>query len=502
MFLDEISIQTSIAIYAGLGFIFFLGFGYYFFRNPINKSHSVSWRILLGSIRGLILASLLVAILPFKIFTSVNFNEPVENIFVVDFPDSLTKDFDRTFRKVDSVLKIKYPEFIWVDFNGHEIVDLKRTTPFSRSLSRLSQTIRKLSKGQSPKEVYILTDGNLNDLNIELIGNIHLIPFGQVLNKEQIEFSTTNLPILSVPGEEVHLPVDIWVKNFKRNRNVLINIEVDGAFYKTQKVSFDTDHTYLLTDIDLKSNKLGGHKIKVSLDNGVNKWIDWNVVNEKAIVYGFSDALDPDVGVLNRVAKNKFIKLIWNFDFNAKIPDKADKFIFMRILPKDIYKSKMDKSSVLFINTSKDKTSLYFKSDHHAKMDGESLWDLQMKEFQTSGVYAKTDSALGVLFDNLFVNNALDSLNKDRVLVDDLLIQDLSNNSLGRNEPKLNFLANKKEIDLLEINDLATADFTQKKQNLNVKQESVFVWQSIYFKLWLLVLILTEWLIRKFRELR
>jgi hypothetical protein len=502
MFLDEISIQTSIAIYAGLGFIFFLGFGYYFFRNPINKSHSVSWKILLGSIRGLILASLLVAILPFKIFTSVNFNEPVENIFVVDFPDSLTKDFDRTFRKVDSVLKIKYPEFIWVDFNGHEIVDLKRTTPFSRSLSRLSQTIRKLSKGQSPKEVFILTDGNLNDLNIELIGNIHLIPFGQVLNKEQIEFSTTNLPILSVPGEEVHLPVDVWVKNFKRNRNVLINIEVDGAFYKTQKVSFDTDHTYLLTDIDFKSNKLGGHKINVSLDNGVNKWIDWNVVNEKAIVYGFSDALDPDVGVLNRVAKNKFIKLIWNFDITAKIPDKADKFIFMRILPKDIYKSKMDKSSVLFINTSKDKTSLYFKSDHHAKMDGESLWDLQMKEFQTSGVYVKTDSTLGVLFDNLFVNNALDSLNKDRALVDDLLIQDLSNNSLGRNEPKLNFLANKKEIDLLEINDLATADFTQKKQNLNVKQESVFVWQSIYFKLWLLVLILTEWLIRKFRELR
>lgn len=502
MFLDEISIQTSIAIYAGLGFIFFLGFGYYFFRNPINKSHSVSWRILLGSIRGLILASLLVAILPFKIFTSVNFNEPVENIFVVDFPDSLTKDFDRTFRKVDSVLKIKYPEFIWVDFNGHEIVDFKRTTPFSRSLSRLSQTIRKLSKGQSPKEVFILTDGNLNDLNIELIGNIHLIPFGQVLNKEQIEFSTTNLPILSVPGEEVHLPVDVWVKNFKRNRNVLINIEVDGAFYKTQKVSFDTDHTYLLTDIDFKSNKLGVHKIKVSLDNGVNKWIDWNVVNEKAIVYGFSDALDPDVGVLNRVAKNKFIKLIWNFDITVKIPDKADKFIFMRILPKDIYKSKMTKSSVLFINTSKDKTSLYFKSDHHAKMDGESLWDLQMKEFQTSGVYAKTDSALGVLFDNLFVNNALDSLNKDRAFVDDLLIQDLSNNSLGRNEPKLNFLANKKEIDLLEINDLATADFTQKKQNLNVKQESVFVWQSIYFKLWLLVLILTEWLIRKFRELR
>ena len=502
MFLDEISIQTSIAIYAGLGFIFLVGFGYYFFRNPINKDQSFSWRILLGSIRGLILASFLVAILPFKIFTNVNLNEPVENIFVVDFPELMTKDFDRTFRKVDSVFKIKYPEFKWVDFNGQEIVGFKRPSSISRSLIRLSQTIRKLSKGQSPKEIFMLTDGNLNDLNVELSGNIHIIPYGQILNKEQIEFSTTNLPIYSVPGQEVHLPVEVWVKNFKQNRNMFINIDVDGAFVKTQKISFDNDHTYLLTDIDLKSNKLGRHKIKVSLNNGVSKWIDWNIVNEKAVVYGFSDVLDPDVGVLNRVAKNKFIKLIWNFDASVKIPEKADKFIFMRILPNDIYRSKLINSSVLFLNTSKEKTSLYLKSDLHVKMDGESLWDLQMKEFQAKGTYAQTDSTLGVLFDNLFVNNTLDSLNKDRALVNDLLIQDLSNNSLGRNEPKLNFLANKNNIDLLEIDDLATADFPREKQNLNVKQDSVFVWQSIYFKLWLLVLILTEWLIRKFRELR
>jgi hypothetical protein len=109
---------------------------------------------------------------------------------------------------------------------------------------------------------------------------------------------------------------------------------------------------------------------------------------------------------------------------------------------------------------------------------------------------------LGVLFDNLFVNNKLDSLNKDGALVDDLFIQDVSNNSLGRNEPKLNFLANKNDIDLLEIKDLATADFNNKEQNSNFREESVYVWQNIYFKLWLLLLIVTEWLIRKFRELR
>jgi len=502
MFLDEISIQTSIAIFAGLGFVFFLGFGYYFFRNPINNGQSVSWRILLGSIRGLILASILVAILPFKIFENKNSKEPFEYIFVVDFPDSMTKDFDRTFRKADSLLRIKYPEFKWVNFNGQEIVDFKRSSPISRSFIRLNQAIRKLSKGQSRKEIFILTDGNVNDLNAELIGNIHLIPYGQILNKEQIEFSTFNLPIFSVPGEEVHLPVEVWVKNFKQNRNVVINIYVDGTFVKTRKISFENNHTYLMTDIDLKSNRLGKHKIKVSLDNGLSNLIDWNVVNEKAIVYGFSDALDPDVGVLNRVAKNKFIKLIWNFDLNANIPDKADKFIFMRILPKDIYKSKMINSSVLFLNTSKDKTALYLNNHHHAVMSGESLWDLQMKDFQTKGSYAQTDSTLGVLFDNLFVNNKLDSLNKDGALVDDLFIQDVSNNSLGRNEPKLNFLANKNDIDLLEIEDLATADFNNKEQNSNFREESVYVWQNIYFKLWLLLLIVTEWLIRKFRELR
>jgi hypothetical protein len=156
----------------------------------------------------------------------------------------------------------------------------------------------------------------------------------------------------------------------------------------------------------------------------------------------------------------------------------------------------------LFLNTLKDKTSIYFKSDHHSKMDGESLWDLQMKEFRTKDTYAQTDSTLGVLFDNLFVNNTLDSLNKDRAFGDDLLTQDMSTNSLGRNEPKLTFLANKNDIDLLEIEDLSTADFIREEQNSNFREESVYVWQNIYFKLWLLLIILSEWMIRKFRELR
>jgi riboflavin kinase/FMN adenylyltransferase len=45
-------------------------------------------------------------------------------------------------------------------------------------------------------------------------------------------------------------------------------------------------------------------------------------------------------------------------------------------------------------------------------------------------------------------------------------------------------------------------DFIREEQNSNIRDESVYVWQNIYFKLWLLSLILTEWLIRKFKELR
>lgn len=505
MFLDEISIQTSILIYAGLGFVFFLGFGYYFFRYPIKNGNSVSSGVILGCIRGFILTSLLIAIFPFKIFENSNLKEPVEFIFVVDFPELMSKDFDQNFKKVDSILKIKHPDLIWMDFSGRVVMNFKKSLSNSRSLDRLNQTLRKFNKGHSNKEIFILTDGNLTDLNIELASNIHLIPYGKILNKEQIEFSTAHLPIVSVPGEEVHLPIEVWVKNFKQNKNVIINVYLDGAFLKNQKISFDNDHTYLVTDLALKSDQLGKHQIKVSLGNGLSTFIEWNVVNEKAIVYGFSDALDPDVGVLNRVAKNKFIKLIWNFDGNTNILDQANKFIFLRILPKDIYKNKVNNSTVLFLNVAKDKIDVYLdrnKRENHKIIVSEALWDLQMKEFQTTGTYAKADSTLGVLFDNLFVNNTLDSLNNDRGLVDDLLIQDVSSNSLGRNEPKLNFLANKNKIDLLEIDELAYADFVPKGLNSNFKEDSVFIWQNLYFKFWVLFLILAEWIIRKFKELR
>ena len=139
MFLDEISIQTSILIYAGLGFIFFLGFGYYFFRNPIKNGQSVTWRIILGGFRGLILASLLIAIFPFKIFENLNSQESVEFIFVVDFPELTNKDFDRAFRKVDSIVKINHPKVVWIDFKGQAVINFKKSLSNSRSLVQLNQ---------------------------------------------------------------------------------------------------------------------------------------------------------------------------------------------------------------------------------------------------------------------------------------------------------------------------------------------------------------------------
>ena len=507
MFLDEISIQTSILIYAGLGFVFFLGFGYYFFQNPIKNGQSSSLRIILGCIRGLILASLLIAICPFKIFNNSNSIQPVEFIFVVDFPELANKEFDQAFRKVDSIVKIKHPEVVWIDFKGQAVMNFKKPLSNSRSLKQLNQTIRKLNKGCSGKEIFILTDGNLNDLNLELVPNIHLIPYGKILNTEKVEFSTTRLPLISVPNEEVHLPIEVWLTNFKQNKNVIIDVYVDGVFLNKQKVSFDSDHTYIITDVAVKSSKLGKHQIRVILDNGLNTIIDWNVVNEKAIVYGFSDALDPDVGVLNRVAKKKFIKLIWNFDLNANISNQANKFIFLRILPKDIYKNKVLDSQVLFINTSKDKVDVYLdrkKRNNHKIIASEALWDLQMKEFQSKGSYAQSDSTIGTWFEDLYMTNnpLIDSLNKNVGPAEDLLMEDISPPSLGRNDPKLNFLAQRNNIDLLEIDELANADFFPKGLNSNFKQDSVFIWQNIYFKLWVLFLILAEWIIRKFKELR
>jgi hypothetical protein len=505
MFLDEISIQTSILIYAGLGFVFFLGFGYYFFRNPIKNGQSSSLRIILGCIRGLILASLLIAICPFKIFNKSNSIQPVEFIFVVDFPELINDDFDQVFREVDSIVKIKYPEVVWIDFKGQKVMNFKKPLSNSRSLKQLNQTIRKLNKGRSGKEIFILTDGNLNDLNLELVSNIHLIPYGKILNTEKVEFSTTRLPLISVPNEEVHLPIEVWLTNFKQNKNVIIDVYVDGVFLNKQKVSFDSDHTYIITDVAVKSSKLGKHQIRVILDNGLNTIIDWNVVNEKAIVYGFSDALDPDVGVLNRVAKKKFIKLIWNFDLNANIPNQANKFIFLRILPKDIYKNKVLDSPVLFLNSSKDKINVYLnriKRKNHKIIASEALWDIQMKEFQSKGSYAQSDSTIGTWFEDLYIIPMTDVVNKNLDPPEVLLMEETSTLSLGRNDPKLNFLAQKNNIDLLEIEELATADFFPQGLISKFREDSIYIWQNIYFKLWILLLILAEWVIRKFKELR
>jgi hypothetical protein len=55
---------------------------------------------------------------------------------------------------------------------------------------------------------------------------------------------------------------------------------------------------------------------------------------------------------------------------------------------------------------------------------------------------------------------------------------------------------------LLEIDELVNAEFVPQGLDSNFKQDSVFIWQNIYFKLWVLFLILAEWIIRKFKELR
>jgi hypothetical protein len=54
----------------------------------------------------------------------------------------------------------------------------------------------------------------------------------------------------------------------------------------------------------------------------------------------------------------------------------------------------------------------------------------------------------------------------------------------------------------LEIDELANANFDRMELNSDIRRNSVFIWQNIYFKLWVLFLILAEWMIRKFKELR
>lgn len=509
MFLDEISIQTSILIFIGLGFAFFLGIGYYFYRNPIDKNHSFVFILLLGTIRGLLLVALVICIFPFKIFKNPSYSDQAKFIFIVDFPDFVTHDFLMYFKKIDSTVKINYPQRIWIDFLGNEIKDFKKPVNNSRSLNKLNQTIRKLLANKRKTTFFLFSDGNLNDVNVdtEVSSKIHIIPFGVISNKEQIEFSTTQVPIISVIGEEVHFPVEVWIKNFLKNRSISIRVFIDGVLVQNQSVSFDKDHLYHSADFILVSNKLGKHKVKVEVENGLIGFLQWNVVNEKAIVYGFSDVLDPDIGVLNRVSKDKFIKLIWKFDATFKMPIRAKKFIFKGFLPNQIDKSKILNSSILFLNISKDKVLNNFGTlnrNQFIPVFGETLWDLQITEFQDKGSYARTDSIVGTWFEALFLTyeSGLDSSMNNFNKIDDTIFQDSSKSTVGRNQAKLNFLSSKKNIDLIELKDLNKNDFIQHVPEIDLKRESEYIWQNIYFKFIAFFLIITEWLLRKFNELR
>jgi hypothetical protein len=58
-------------------------------------------------------------------------------------------------------------------------------------------------------------------------------------------------------------------------------------------------------------------------------------------------------------------------------------------------------------------------------------------------------------------------------------------------------------MDLLELEDLSSVNFLQVASSDSDKvQESKFLWQNIYFKLGIILLVLVEWIIRKFKELR
>lgn len=510
MFLDDISIQASILIYAGLGLVFFLGIGYYFYQNPFYKGVNRFWPLFLGTIRGLILVGLFIAIFPFKMTQDLDFNPEDEFVFIVDFPDQVSKEFLRSFSKTDSIIKVYYPNVTWKDFLGHDVRNFQKPIRNSRSFNQLNQSFRGLMKRKIKPSIFILTDGNVNEMDSDLnLGSkVHIIPYGFIDNKQQIAFSASRVPLISVPGEEIHFPIDIWLKNFNQDVNVFLSMYLDGIYMKKQLLAFRQDQLYHSVDFSLISDKVGKHKIKLISDDGFTLFLDWNVVHEKAVVYGFTDVLDPDVGVLNRIAKNKFIKLIWNFDDKPKNGDFENHYIFKGFLPKWLDKSRINKAQTLFLDISKENINPYLNPNKNGQQVvinlDESLWDLQMTEFQNKGRSTQVDSTVGAWYEQLFLGNSLngDSLNADSPLMQELYNQDSSKPNFGRNDTKLNYLASKKNVDLLEISDLGKDNFIQKESEWILSQESEYFWKNIYFKLLLILFVLLEWLCRKFNEMR
>jgi len=160
---------------------------------------------------------------------------------------------------VDSVQRV-----LKQDFPNLDMIVLP-TSSWALSLD----TLRALDRDLSVDQAFLLTDGQLTDVEPEnnLDFPIHVIGIGPLPPSDDSGIYIPLNSIRTVVDELIYLPIDIWTKKVQANTKVDLQVW-DGSRKLLEKwVVFEGLDAYQRISVPLQSSKLGLHTLVFKLGN-------------------------------------------------------------------------------------------------------------------------------------------------------------------------------------------------------------------------------------------
>ena len=455
--------QTSVLILLGLGFVFFLGFSFYFFT--LRNRFPLFLKLILGFLRAFVLVILVTFTVPLYL-SSPEMDVKTRQILLVDSSPFIQKE---QLDSVKEALTQKYPHL--------------ETISLAKSSWRLSlDTLRALDRKLPVDQAFLITDGQMTELDNEnnLGFPIQIIGMGPTPKKANAGIYLPLQKIRTVTGEFMYLPIEVWKQN--DNSRSKLNLQVwEGSKLVYEKViRFEGLDAYQRVNVPLQSSKLGTHVLVFKLSNRVQTTLNWQVLKEKALVDGFAKAPHPDLGVISKYALEQYIKIHWHFGEDFQPKSTMKNLIFYQLLPKDLV-NYMDRS-VWYLGVELPHSLALNASSLHRK--DLHFWDLQMDEYRNRKSFGKVDSLFQRLFAQTFLREVQeDSEEKNQKVYPN---QDIV---VGRNEATLTYLGLKERVYL--------SNEGQKRVYQKSLIKSIPAWKYPYSWLVLLTLLFVEWGLRK-----
>lgn len=500
--------QASIFFFIGLGLVIFIT-GFYTFFQMKGAGKNKYYFLFFGFSRFLIFGYLLICIFQFKFLTSKNKDQKNINLIFIDQNIVGQPYFPNELKRLDSVFKISKTPYRFLNFKGNSFETKNKYS--ANSWSELMSSVARLKNNIHFNRVFVVSDGNLTHVGTDNFTGkkIEIIPLGPVVNRQKVQFSIPQKSILSVPNEIVHIPVEIYGQQITAPVKIQLNCRLNGRVIAARSITLDPENIFKSMDFELSQSKIGQYTLEFSFDKKNSKYLKWFVKTSKAVVMGFAKSPSSDLGVIDRVAKAKSVRIEWKFMVMNLGNLKGDYFLFDGLIPDKSNWAYLKNKSVWYLNLNSSQVNELISNGFVARenlkdqtpikrkllIPETNFWAQQMDEFRLKSNYKQVDSLLAKWMDNTYLS----------VLKIDSLDLNVGENlklgvEEGRNNALLQYLTSKKQVALVDFNLINPDEVYDAGNEQNTPLD--YLWKNNYFWICMVGLITSEWLIRKWLNLK